>query len=167
MTQTSKIALIGLLAWIWPIWAGACEIIPLFSPFDDVEAALVAELQHAQTSIHASLFGISNETLTQVLAEKARHRLDVSIALDKRQSALKSDTHGRLHRAGAAVTIKKTTALEHNKFVILDGETVVMGSWNWSGNAQKQDNSDVIFRDCPDLAAEYEEAFQRIVERDR
>jgi phosphatidylserine/phosphatidylglycerophosphate/cardiolipin synthase-like enzyme len=57
--------------------------------------------------------------------------------------------------------------LEHNKFCVIDGTIVIMGSWNWSNNAQKQDNSDVIITACPKVAQAFEVAYQRIIERDK
>ena len=57
--------------------------------------------------------------------------------------------------------------LKHNKFCVLDVAIVIMGSWNWSNSAQRQDNSDVIITDCPKVAQAFEAAFQRIMERDK
>jgi phosphatidylserine/phosphatidylglycerophosphate/cardiolipin synthase-like enzyme len=51
--------------------------------------------------------------------------------------------------------------------VVIDGATVLMGSWNWSNNAQRQDNSDVLFKDCPEIAAAFEKNYKTIYERDR
>ena len=64
------------------------------------------------------------------------------------------------------MVIKKSSTLEHNKYAVIDGERVVMVSWNWSKSAQKQDNSNVILYDCPDEVAKFEAAFRAILERD-
>ena len=108
-----------------------------------------------------------NSSLGNALAVRASQGLDVALALDKMQSAGKSSLHKQLKQAGLTITIKKKQVLEHNKYVVIDGTTVLMGSWNWSNNAQKQDNSDVLFKDCPEIAAKFEANYQTIYTRDR
>lgn|SRR5574340_525289 len=149
------------------VYCAACETTPLFSPTDKIEAAILVELYSAKHSIHCSLFGISNGNLAAALISQAHVGRQVQVSLDKRQAALPSDLHTLLQTTGVDVSIKRTNALEHNKFCVIDGQTVTMGSWNWSQAAQSQDNSEVIFRQCPDVAAKFEAAFQRIWRRDR
>jgi phosphatidylserine/phosphatidylglycerophosphate/cardiolipin synthase-like enzyme len=145
----------------------ACAIVPLFSPQDQVASALLPELDAAKTSIHCSLFGLSHPGLLGGLTDASKRGVAVVVGLDKKQAALASSLHRQLRRGGATVLIKKTGVLEHNKFCLIDGQTVLMGSWNWSHTAQAQDNSELILRDCPDTAAHFERAFRRIMERDR
>jgi hypothetical protein len=41
-----------------------------------------------------------------------------------------------------------------------------MGSWNWSNSAKKQDNSDVIIENCPQIGEAFVDECKRIYERD-
>src|SRR5438128_8375026 len=145
----------------------ACEVHPLFSPYDNVENAIHAQLEQSSKSIHCSLYGITNLRLANDLIAAKKRGTDVGVGLDKKQAAGQHDLHAKLQVAGILVEIKPVATLEHNKFCVLDGSIVIMGSWNWSNNAQKQDNSDVIITDCPKVAQAFEAAFQRIIERDR
>ena len=154
-----------LLLSVSTIWA--CEITPYFSPAEDVQAVALKEVQAARTSIHGSLFGITNGVLADSLAAQAKKGLDVELALDKMQSAGKASLDKSLKQSGLVITIKKKQVLEHNKYVVIDGATVLMGSWNWSNNAQRQDNSDVLFKDCPEIAKAFEANYQTIYARDR
>jgi phosphatidylserine/phosphatidylglycerophosphate/cardiolipin synthase-like enzyme len=139
----------------------------LFSPYDDVEAAIHTELQKVASSVHCSLYGISNKTLAGDLEALAKAGKDVKIGIDHVQASGSHDLHEALRAAGVRVEIKPKHAAEHNKFCILDGQNVIMGSWNWSANAQSQDNSDLIFIQHPSLADKFEQAFQRIWLRDQ
>jgi phosphatidylserine/phosphatidylglycerophosphate/cardiolipin synthase-like enzyme len=120
----------------------------------------------AKKSVHCSLYGISNNALEKALIELKQAGVDVIVAEDKKQAALASDLHGDLMSNGIQVIIKKTAVLEHNKFCTIDGESVIMGSWNWSRSAQKQDNSVAVIKSCPNEGGRFEQAFRRIVERD-
>jgi len=144
-----------------------CTPAVYFSPYDNVETVVLRELGVAKKSIHASLYGIDNQQIADVLEAKAKAGVEVEIGEDKLQASGKHDLHAELMKAGVKVVVKPKGVLEHNKFAIIDGSTVVMGSWNWSKSAQKQDNSDVIFKYCPTIALEFETAFDRIIKRDK
>jgi len=145
----------------------ACEVQPLFSPYDKVDDAIHAQLERASKSVHCSLYGITNLRLANDLIAAKKRGDDVGVGLDKKQAAGQNDLHAKLQAIGILVEIKPVATLEHNKFCVIDGAVVIMGSWNWSNNAQKQDNSDVIITDCQKAAQAFEAAYQRIIERDR
>jgi len=147
------------------VWA--CEVQPLFSPYDKIDDAIHTQLTQSRKSVHCSLYGITNLRLANDLIAAKKRGTDVGVGLDKVQASGKHDLHDKLQAEGILVEIKPVNVLEHNKFCVLDGATVIMGSWNWSNSAQKQDNSDVIITDCPPVAQAFEAAYQRIIERDK
>jgi phosphatidylserine/phosphatidylglycerophosphate/cardiolipin synthase-like enzyme len=149
----------------WPLWA--CDVQPLFSPYDKVDEAIHARLKAAIKSVHCSLYGITNARLAADLIDARKRGVEVGVGLDHLQAAGKHDKHLQLEQAGIAVEIKPVSTLEHNKFCVLDGAIVIMGSWNWSHSAQRQDNSDVILTNCPAVAQAFEAAYQRIMDRDK
>jgi phosphatidylserine/phosphatidylglycerophosphate/cardiolipin synthase-like enzyme len=139
----------------------------LFSPYDKVDDAIHAQLTQANKSVHCSLYGITNLRLANDLIAAKKRGADVGVGLDKTQAAGQHDLHAKLQAVGILIEIKPVATLEHNKFCVIDGSIVIMGSWNWSNNAQKQDNSDVMISDCPKVASAFEAAYQRIIERDK
>jgi len=147
-------------------WASTCEDSSSFSPFYNIEKVIHQELKKAKKSVHCSLYEISNPRLVQDLIDREKAGVEVIVAEDKKQSALASDLHSDLQQKGIRVVIKRTAVLEHNKFCVIDSENVVMGSWNWSRSAQKQDNSEEVIKHCPDEAGRSEQTFHRILERD-
>ena len=88
------------------------------------------------------------------------------VGLDKRQAHGRYDLHSELADNGVIVIIKPKVVLEHNKLCVIDGKTVIMGSYNWSYSAQKQDNSDVIIENCPQLGKAFVDECKKIYERD-
>ena len=88
------------------------------------------------------------------------------VGLDKRQAHGRYDLHSELADNGVIVIIKPKVVLEHNKLCVIDGKTVIMGSYNWSYIAQKQDNSDVIIENCPQLGKAFVDECKKIYERD-
>jgi len=52
----------------------------------------------------------------------------------------------------------------HHKVFILDGRTVLFGSFNFSNNADKDNDENILFVDDPALAQAFEAEFQRVRE---
>ncbi|NEO28816.1 MAG: DUF1669 domain-containing protein, partial [Kamptonema sp. SIO4C4] len=50
----------------------------------------------------------------------------------------------------------------HHKFGVMDGETVITGSHNWSAAANKTNDETVLILENPVVAAHYEREFQRL-----
>jgi cardiolipin hydrolase len=144
-----------------------CEAKAYFSPQQDIEQVVLDSLSGAKKYVHLSLYGITNRRLADKLLELHGKGVEVILCIDKLQSKGKHDLHGYLAEGGIPVIIKKTSTLEHNKFAVIDGQRVLMGSWNWSKSAHRQDNSDVVLYDCPEEVEKFEAAFQEILKRDR
>src|SRR2546427_768792 len=102
------------------VWA--CEVQPLFSPYDKVDDAIHAKLVQANKSVHCSLYGITNLRLANDLIAAKKRGADVGVGLDKTQAAGLHDLHAKLQAAGIVVEIKPVSVLEHNKFCVLDGD---------------------------------------------
>jgi phosphatidylserine/phosphatidylglycerophosphate/cardiolipin synthase-like enzyme len=144
-----------------------CTVEAYFSPYDDIEGLIADKLKVAGESIRCSLYGITNSRITEVLIDRVSSGIDMKLCLDKTQSAGKHSTHKELKEAGAEVVIKKIGILEHNKFCVIDNKTVIMGSWNFSNSAQKQDNSIAVISGCSNVVNKFEKAFMRIYRRDK
>jgi len=160
------ICLTALMLMSGPAFA-QCRVEAYFSPYDDIEMVVLDGLSDARESVKCSLYGITNEDITETLIYLMSHKVKVTLCLDKTQSAGKGSTHKKLEDAGAEIVIKKSGVLEHNKFCIIDGATVIVGSWNFSGSAQKQDNSTVEITGCSDIIKKFSDAFERIYQRDK
>lgn len=136
-----------------------------FAPWDDITPKIVQELNRADKTIHCSLYGLTNDVIAQELVKKDKQGVKVVVGEDKLQSQGRYDLHEYLQENGVDVIIKKTSALEHNKWCIIDGQVVIEGSYNYSQNAQKQDNSFLIIR-SRSVADKFENNFTKIIERD-
>src|SRR5438309_2826596 len=95
------------------VWA--CEVQPLFSPYDKVDDAIHTQLAQASKSVHCSLYGITNLRLANDLIAAKERGADVGVGLDKIQAAGQHDLHAKLRAAGILIEIKPKNVFEHNK----------------------------------------------------
>ena len=55
----------------------------------------------------------------------------------------------------------------HHKVFVLDGRTVVFGSYNFSDNAERENDENCLIVDDPSLAAAFGGEFERVLEAAR
>jgi len=102
------------------------------------------KIHHARTSLKIALFTFTHPALVdEVIAAKNRG-VDVTLIIDM-HSALGASTTAvdRIKKAGIRVILSKGVQLLHHKFILIDDQTLVTGSANWT-KAAFYNNSDCI-----------------------
>ena len=130
-------------------------------------ALVRAELGAATRSIDVAMFTLTHDGLVEVLlAQHARSRR-VRVVCDGRQAHCKGSDVQRLRAAGVPLRCNSSYYAMHHKFALIDGRTLLNGSFNWTAQAAdgNQENL-VIFRGggggAPRLATAFEAEFERM-----
>ena len=63
---------------------------------------------------------------------------------------------------GLAVKLDHYRNLMHHKVIVIDNSRVIMGSYNFSRNANRSNDENVLIIDNKDIAAEYLSEFKRL-----
>jgi phosphatidylserine/phosphatidylglycerophosphate/cardiolipin synthase-like enzyme len=50
----------------------------------------------------------------------------------------------------------------HNKFAVIDNSVVIMGSFNWTGQAVKYNQENIFFYEDKNIASQYTEEFEKL-----
>jgi phosphatidylserine/phosphatidylglycerophosphate/cardiolipin synthase-like enzyme len=136
-----------------------------FSPDDDVQDAFLAFVNSAKTSIRLADFSFNLPALVDILIAKHQAGVDVQLVLDRSQSAGPTEVPQieRLRAAGVPLVIGTSDQhrIMHDKFLIVDGEAVLYGSYNFTVAAQKESNF-IVTENNTDLAALFTAAFTAI-----
>jgi phosphatidylserine/phosphatidylglycerophosphate/cardiolipin synthase-like enzyme len=67
-----------------------------------------------------------------------------------------------LKNAGVEVRADGNSAYMHDKVMIVDGKVVLTGSYNWSSNAENENNENLVVITSDNVAGTYESEFQKI-----
>lgn len=139
-----------------------------FSPEDNVSAQLVRIIGTAQEMVQVAIFGFTDNDIAMALVEAKQRGVDVKVYRDKLQSKEKNQIriNKLLTDNKIPLKIKSTGILMHMKMVLIDGKSVVTGSYNWSEGAKKQDNDLIVcLAPCP-LYQNYNKKFQEMWSRE-
>ncbi|OGQ86678.1 MAG: hypothetical protein A2512_08490 [Deltaproteobacteria bacterium RIFOXYD12_FULL_56_24] len=138
--------------------------------FDDIQLHILHELRKATSSIHIAVAWFTDPELFEQLCQKAGSgvRVELLVINDSinRKSGLQyknlRDLGGMFMMVGDD---KKNSTIMHNKFCVIDSATVITGSYNWSRKAQQNSENITVISDHPELARQFIEEFDSLVER--
>ncbi|MCC6657415.1 MAG: phospholipase D family protein [Rhodocyclaceae bacterium] len=139
----------------------------LFSPWDDVEGALLRTLRAARESIHVQAFSFTSRPLAAALLEARARGVRVAVLADREQTQFMDNSRiPQLAAAGIEVALETRYAAAHNKILLIDAEgaapVVVTGSYNFTWSAQAKNAENVLFlRGNRALMRRYLENWQR------
>ena len=120
------------------------EIKTLFSPENNVDDAIIAELNKARQSIFFMIFSFTHKGIGQAMIDKHRAGVDVRGIFEKRGSDTSYSQYPKMKNIGIPVKQDTNRWILHHKVIIIDGETVITGSFNFSNNAAKTNEENVL-----------------------
>jgi phosphatidylserine/phosphatidylglycerophosphate/cardiolipin synthase-like enzyme len=134
-----------------------------FSPDDGVQEAMLKVIAQADSSIVFMAYSFTSDELADALIERYKKGVQVQGVMDEDQ--IQSNTGGEYEnflRAGIPVTQDDIPGQMHNKVMIINGEIVITGSYNFSKNAEKRNDENVLVIHSRDIAEVYLQAYQEI-----
>jgi phosphatidylserine/phosphatidylglycerophosphate/cardiolipin synthase-like enzyme len=107
-----------------------------FSPDGGALEAVIAEIDGAKHWVRLQGYSFTSRPIAAALARAAARGVDVSVCLDKGQPTARGSRIPDLLAAGIPVRIDRAHAIAHSKTMVLDGETTITGSYNWTDSAE-------------------------------
>jgi phosphatidylserine/phosphatidylglycerophosphate/cardiolipin synthase-like enzyme len=137
-----------------------------FSPDDGTAAQIIAAIQNAEENIYFLAFSFTSDPIAEALLERAAAGVEVAGVFE--ESQYQSNTGGefdRLAAAGLDVRLDGNVQNMHHKVFIIDGETVITGSYNFSRSAEERNDENTLIIHSPTVAAQFQAEFERVFEK--
>ena len=142
---------------------GEGEISIVFGAEGDEIAALRAEIVNAEESIRFMSFVFSLEELAVAMLTQADNRdLSVQGIFEERNSTASWSQMPALHCAGAQVRQDGNRYVLHHKVILIDDDTVITGSFNFSASAARRNDENIVIVHDRTIAALYLEEWERL-----
>ena len=133
-----------------------------FAPEDEVMATILDQVSDAEVSLHLMAFSFTDQELARKLMDKQARGLDIQCLFDRRQAENAYSQDEALAAKGVSVTISPNQrGVMHHKVIIIDGHTVITGSFNFSNNADESNDENILIIHSVAIASAYEQEFQR------
>ena len=133
-----------------------------FSPGPDCRIAIEQAMETALSELLICVFTISDDRLSDAIMAAHRSGLTVRVISDNDKMHDRGSDVERLSQAGVNMRIDRSPEHMHHKFMVIDGHTVMTGSYNWTRSAETRNEENIIAVDDPLLATRFSEEFERI-----
>jgi len=139
---------------------GDTQVENYFSPSDEVMDQLIKLVMGAKKSVHYMIYTFTDEDLVSALIAQSRAGVDVRGVIEGRCTS--PDALASLTFAKLPVKIDGNKYAMHHKVIIIDHDTVVTGSFNFTRSADTINDDNVIVIHNSSIAAEFEMEYQKI-----
>ncbi len=133
-----------------------------FSPKGGAMKAVMEELQKAQKSIKFMTFSLTGNSLKDLLIAKKTSGVNVEGVMDECLSRGKYSLIRPFQAAKMYVLRDGNQALLHHKVFIIDEETVITGSSNYSDSAENSNNENTLIIKSKTIASQYLKEYSRV-----
>ena len=132
-----------------------------FSPRGNCTALAVDTLASAKQTVLVQAYSFTSTPIAQALIDAKKRGVQVQVILDKSQRTEHYSAADFLLHAGIPVSIDATHAIAHNKVMVIDDQTVITGSFNFTKAAEEHNAENLLVLHDRTLAAEYATNWQR------
>ena len=152
------------LAWLarlaWSYVRPPRETSAHFSPHGGCTDVVVKEVGTARREVLLLGYGFTSRPIAQALVEAKLRGVHVEVVLDHSNESDPHTEMTHLVEQGLVPLIDDHHAIAHNKVVLIDGITVITGSFNFTQHAETSNAENLlVLRHHPELAAVYRKDF--------
>ena len=139
------------------------QIFTYFSPQSDTIPPLLKEIRAAEKAIHFMAFSFTHDALGDAMRDRFKSGIEVRGVFEGRQTDNPYSEYKAMKDAGLSVILDKNRGAMHHKVIVVDEDTVITGSYNFSKNAEKNNSENLlIIKGNREIAAAYIAEFEKI-----
>jgi phosphatidylserine/phosphatidylglycerophosphate/cardiolipin synthase-like enzyme len=126
-----------------------------FSPNGGCTQAIIKEIDNATMEILVQAYSFTSTPIAKALINAKKRAVSVEVILDKSQRKEKYTSATFLANSKIPTYIDDKHAIAHNKVMIIDKETVITGSFNFTKAAEEKNAENLLIIKSKGLAGIY------------
>ncbi len=115
-----------------------------FSPKQGATDLVLKTINSANKYIYVAAYAFTSKPIANALLEAHNRGIDVKIVLDNSQKNGNGNLLEYLRQHGIPTRINSKYKIMHNKFMIVDGLTIQLGSFNYTKSAEESNAENVL-----------------------
>jgi len=123
--------------------------------------SIIKEINNAKSEVLVQAYSFSLASIVKALLNAHKRKVKIEVILDKSQQTAKYTIATFLSNSGIPTFIDDRHAIAHNKIMIIDKETVITGSFNFTKAAEEKNAENLLIIRNKDLAKAYLENWEK------
>jgi phosphatidylserine/phosphatidylglycerophosphate/cardiolipin synthase-like enzyme len=115
-----------------------------FSPNGGCTEAIIKELDRASSEIKVQAYSFTSKPIAKALVDAHKRGVKVTVILDKSNASAKYSAADFTTNMGIPTFIDGQHAIAHNKIMIIDQQTVITGSFNFTRAAEERNAENLL-----------------------
>ena len=132
-----------------------------FSPNGGCTEAIIKEIDNAKSEILVQAYSFTSTSIAKSLLEAHKRNVKVEVILDKSQKSQNYSSATFLANSKIPTFIDSNHAIAHNKVMIIDENTVITGSFNFTKAAESKNAENLLIIKSDEIAKLYIENWNR------
>lgn len=143
---------------------GRDKTIVLFFPdsLNKSYRTLTDVVKGARRSLDVCVYTITSQKLVSILINAHSYGIVVRVITDREQETICGGQIWRLRESGIQVRTNSSTYLMHHKFCVVDGESLVNGSLNWTVQGVECNEENVMITRDRIIVKRYMDQFNKL-----
>ncbi len=126
-----------------------------FSPSGGATDAVVKEIGKAKSEILVQAYSFTGKEIAKALVAAHKRGVHAEIILDKSNRSQRYSAADFTRNMGIPTYIDAEHAIAHNKIMIIDKETIITGSFNFTKAAEEKNAENLLILKNRELAKQY------------
>ncbi len=144
---------------------GGVAVENYFAPEDKVTDKVATRLKTATRTIDFMAFSFTDDDIGSAIIARAQAGVKVRGVFENTGSETPYSEYGKMKQAKLDVWQDGNPYLMHHKVFVIDGKTVIFGSFNFTANADTDNDENLLIVDDASLAQQFEAEFARVYEQ--
>lgn len=141
------------------------------SVFDNISTSIIQQIRKADNAINICVPWLTDDDILKELVNKSKQKIYIQLLIlnDEYNNTKKYFFNQLISNNSRVYMVDKTNdgGMLHHKFCTIDRNILIIGSYNWSNNAKRNDENILIniateLEDCS-LISDYDNQFQKLL----
>ncbi|KAB8306703.1 phospholipase D family protein [Erwinia endophytica] len=150
----------------FPSFSRAAPVVSVgFTPSGSQSAqhVVLGAISGAKKSVDVAAYSFTSKPVAAALVAAKNRGVSVRVVADEKANNDRYTAVTFLANMGVPVRLDAQYAIMHNKFMVVDGDTVQTGSFNYTASAARRNAENALLvQGAPELANTYQAEFNRL-----
>jgi phosphatidylserine/phosphatidylglycerophosphate/cardiolipin synthase-like enzyme len=134
------------------------EVVGLyFTPPSDIASAVVQVIASAKREVLVQAYGFTHIGIAQALVGAHQRGVEVKVLLDQKSESTNRLVVELFQSNHISLRFDGSHAIAHNKVMVIDGQVVITGSFNFTQSAQSRNAENLLVLRSEELANNYKQ----------